>query len=92
MLEGEESRLLLVNTAQLRIIIKEIVAEIQSETKAEALAQAKGEMLTVNEVMQKMHVSRPTLHRWKKAGYLIPTSIGGRTYYNSNDLEALIKS
>lgn len=34
-------------------------------------------------------VSRPTLSRWQKSGYLVPIKTGGRCRYRQSDIDAI---
>ena len=43
-------------------------------------------LLTIAETCQKLNVSKSTLNRWVKQGYLHPHRIGGRVYYKEAEL------
>lgn len=39
------------------------------------------------EFANKLHVDKSTLWRWRKAGILTQTKVGGRVYYRESDLK-----
>jgi excisionase family DNA binding protein len=47
-------------------------------------------LLTVEEVMQVLRISRPTLYRMLRAAKLEPVKIGKRTLFEMTDIRALI--
>lgn len=55
----------------------------------EKLAKAEAELLTTSEVIGILKVSRPTLSRWQKSGYLVPIKTGGRCRYRQSDIDAI---
>ena len=71
--------------------LKEFAAQLISETKAE-MEKSSGKnkpetYLTGEKVMQMMNISKTTLWRWKKIGYLVPVRIGGNDRYRLSDIE-----
>ncbi len=48
------------------------------------------ELLTVEELMKTLRISRPTLYRLLKAGKLEPVRIGKRVLFESKDIRAFI--
>ena len=71
-------------------LIKETVLatieEQQPKPQTEVLEDAQ---VTVDEAAKQLHVSRPTLWRWSRAGYLKPVKIGCKSYYRQSDLNAV---
>ena len=47
-------------------------------------------LLTVEDVMATLRISRPTLYRLLKAGHLIPVRIGKRTLFDPTDIRAFV--
>lgn len=48
-------------------------------------------MLTTGQVCEILHVTRTTLNRWDKAGYLKKVYIGGRPRYRKADIDRICK-
>jgi len=46
--------------------------------------------LSVDEVCQMLGVSRPTLSRWQKKGYLTPYKLGGKLKYRRTELYRML--
>ncbi len=55
----------------------------------ERTEQGEETYLSVNDVMVSLNVSKPTLWRWDKAGYLSPVRVGRRTLYKKSDIERI---
>lgn len=49
-------------------------------------------MLTTEEACKAANISRPTLHRWKKAGIIPYVKIGKNVRYKHSDLMELLKT
>jgi excisionase family DNA binding protein len=49
------------------------------------------ELLTAEEVAERVRVSERTVWRWAKTGVLRPIRIGGITRFGASDIEALLK-
>lgn len=47
------------------------------------------ELLTIDEVSEMLKVSKMTLHRWDKSGFLKKIDIGGHRRYRRSDVEAI---
>jgi excisionase family DNA binding protein len=47
--------------------------------------------LSVNEVCELLNVSKPTLWRWNKVGYLKHTMVGGRRYYKQSEVNVILE-
>ena len=59
----------------MRSVIAETVKQVMKQAKAEAEAAKEMATLTREEVAELLNVTKPTLWRWEKAGYLIPTNV-----------------
>lgn len=44
---------------------------------------------TVDEVVEKLKVSKPTLNKWEKRGYLVPMRIGRRVFYFVDEVDEI---
>lgn len=53
--------------------------------------QTDDEQLSANEVASILNVSKPTLWRWEKMGYLIPHRVGRKPYYSKSQLNLLMR-
>lgn len=47
------------------------------------------ELLTVDDVAQRLHINRVTLWRWEREGYLKSKRIGRKKYYKLSDINRL---
>jgi excisionase family DNA binding protein len=75
--------------------IKKIVNDIVNELKKnEKPIEEKPEerLLTTAEACEFLRCSKPTLHRWKKAGIIPFVRIGSNIRYKQSDLEKLIET
>ncbi len=46
---------------------------------------------SVGKVSEMLQVSKPTLWRWEKTGYLIPVRIGGKVRYKMSDVKQILE-
>ena len=46
-------------------------------------------LVPLKEVAETLNVSRCTLNRWNKDGYLVPIKIGGKVFYRQNDINEI---
>ena len=77
-----------VSIGDLRLFHEEIVQKQLSQQKE--LTKTDDELLTVTEAMSFLKVSRTSLFRWQKNGYLEPIKTGGRCRYRKSDIEAIL--
>ena len=77
-----------VSLGDLRLFHEEIVQRAIS--KQEEQTKTKDELLSVPEVMSLLKVSRTSLFRWQKNGYLEPIKTGGRCRYRKSEIEAML--
>ena len=87
----EGTTLLMVSAEQLKQIIQDAVKEVIEQTKAETMAAKEEATLSRLEVEQQLRVSKQTLWRWEKLGYLKPKRAGKRLLYFKSDIEALLQ-
>ena len=69
-------------------IAKQVLSEIQEQgiyTKTTA-----DDLVPDKRARQIVSVTRNTLYRWEKIGYLIPVRIGSKRMYRISDLEAIL--
>ena len=48
-------------------------------------------LLSADEVATKFEVTKVTLWRWEKNGYLVPRKVGRKPYYWQSQVDALLK-
>lgn len=71
--------------------IRQVVAE-EFERRAQVQPEKKEEkLLTTNEAIKFLRVSKPTLHRWKTAGAIPHVRIGGTIRYKESDLRRVLE-
>lgn len=46
-------------------------------------------LIPLKEVAETLNVSRCTLNRWNKDGYLVPIKIGRKVFYRQNDINEI---
>ena len=46
---------------------------------------------SADKVAEMLDVSRPTLWRWEKIGYLVPIRVGGKVRYKMSDVKRIIE-
>lgn len=81
-----------IGLSDLRQFHEEIVQDAISRQEKAMKAKADEEFITPDEVCDMLSVVRSTLYRWHKAGYLIPSKVGGKCVYKKSDIEAVLNS
>lgn len=89
--EKNECRLIMCDEAQLRTVIADTVRDVMKQAKAEAEAAREMATMTREEVAKLFNVTKPTLWRWKKTGYLVPKRAGNRVLYLKSDVERMLQ-
>lgn len=77
--------------ADLRQIFSDWRDELKMKERLEQQQQKKEDYLTVKEVCEMLNVTKPTLWRWAKLNYLVPTKVGKKNFYKASDIELLRK-
>ncbi len=91
-LEKRGSTLLLISAEDLKKTIKDTVSEARRILEAEVV-NGKGEiLLTTNEVIERLSISRKTLYNWEKRKYLVPIEIGGKKRFKLSDVNTILKN
>lgn len=83
--------ILQVDRSELRAELKELYAEIRMEAERAAVIKASERLITPEQAADTLKVSKVTLWRWEKSGYLIPVSIGGKKRYRNSDIAKIIE-
>ena len=74
--------------------LKEFANQILLGAKSIAMLEAEAaatsdQLLTIDEAAKLLSVSKMTLYRWDKNGYLKKVEIGGKRRYRKSDIERL---
>jgi len=90
-LEKRGGTLLLISAEDLKKTIKDTVSEARRILEAEVV-NGKGEfLLTTNEVLERLSISRKTLYNWEKRKYLLPIEIGGKKRFKLSDINTILQ-
>lgn len=77
---------LMVKASELREFANYLLGEYANMSKREEESY-KG----TEEVCEMLQVSRGTLWRWEKSGYLSPVCVGGKKLYRMSDIESKLR-
>lgn len=87
---SSENVVLQLSLKDLQEFAKQILHEAKSIAMLEAEAAATSDqLLTIDEAAKLLSVSKMTLYRWDKNGYLKKVEIGGKRRYRKSDIERL---
>ena len=89
-LNSDDNVCFTISAKELRMFLQEIVRQEIDKDKETEAAKNDVEMLNQAQVCSYLGVSKATVWRWEKIGYLRPsTRMGSRPMYNKTDIEAL---
>lgn len=71
--------------------LKEFGLELIAMAKESNEKEEDNELLTIKECCEILNVTKGTLWRWNKSGYLQSVKIGRSPYYRKSDIETLKK-
>ncbi len=77
-----------ISLDDLREFVTELVENSIAEAQAHVEVERSGELMTRDEVCAYLGVTKPTLHRWNKLGYLTNVCVGRKVRYRREDVEA----
>lgn len=81
-----------VSAEDLRVFFAEVAQQVINQEKAAEAARNDVEMLNQAQVCSYLGVSKATVWRWEKIGYLRPaTRMGARPMYLKSEIEKLKK-
>ena len=81
-----------VSAEDLRVFFAEVAQQVINQEKAAQAARNDVEMLNQAQVCSYLGVSKATVWRWEKIGYLRPsTRMGSRPMYLKSEIEKLKK-
>ena len=69
--------------------LKEFALELLTE--CEKHSNRPDKYLTIPETVEKYGISKPTLWRWSKEGYLPKVKLGGKCFYRESDIIKLME-
>jgi predicted DNA-binding transcriptional regulator AlpA len=75
----------------LREILNEIIDERIALFEKRNEEKRNEELVTYDRVMELLGVSKATIWRWKKRGYLVPIRIGGNDRYRMSDIKKIME-
>ena len=72
--------------------LKEFALELMDECANSSKSRKKSDnYLTIAETVEKYGISKPTLWRWSKDGYLPKVKLGGKCFYRESDITKLME-
>lgn len=77
-----------ISLDDLREFVTEILESGPAATQAPVEVERSRELMTRDEVCEYLGVTKPTLHRWNKLGYLTNVHVGRKVRYLREDVEA----
>lgn len=90
LLLSSENMVLQLKKEDLKEFANQILLGAKSIAMLEAEAAATSDqLLTIDEAAKLLSVSKMTLYRWDKNGYLKKVEIGGKRRYRKSDIERL---
>lgn len=90
LLLSSENMVLQLKKEDLKEFANQILLGAKSIAMLEAEAAATSDqLLTIDEAARLLSVSKMTLYRWDKNGYLKKVEIGGKRRYRKSDIERL---
>ena len=72
--------------------LKELAVELAEHIRSLFVddMDTSNKLLTPDEVVNKYNISKTTLWRWSKNGYLQPTQLGKKKFYRAGDIDELL--
>lgn len=79
----------LVNAQDLKNAIDASIQQVIQELNEDVSKSNNDNLVPLKEVAETLNVSRCTLNRWNKYGYLVPIKIGRKVFYRQNDINKI---
>ena len=87
----DETPIVMLTVGQLREVIKSFIDEaIKSVVSVKE--NDIDSLLTTEEACEYLRISRPTIHRWKREGFIPHIRIGNNIRYRESDLREVLQS
>lgn len=80
--------LLVISAADLKEFALELMDECTNSSKS---GNRSDKYLTIAETVEKYGISKPTLWRWSKNGYLPKVKLGSKCFYRESDITKLME-
>ena len=90
-LENDMATLVVMRAEDLKQTIIETINEAKRNMEKEIALNQSDVLLTSNQVLERLSISRTTLWHWVKRRYIIPIEIGGKQRYKLSDVNAILK-
>lgn len=79
----------LVSAQDLKNAIDASIQQVIQELNEDVSKSNNDNLVPLKEVAETLNVSRCTLNRWNKDGYLVPIKIGRKVFYRQNDINKI---
>lgn len=79
----------LVNAQDLKNAIDASIQQVIQELNEDVSKSNNDNLVPLKKVAETLNVSRCTLNRWNKDGYLVPIKIGRKVFYRQNDINKI---
>lgn len=86
---SSSQQLFIVSAQDLIDVIDTSVKKTIQELKESVSKSNNDNLVPLKEVAETLNVSRCTLNRWNKDGYLTPIKIGRKVFYRQNDINEI---
>lgn len=86
---SSSQQLFIVSAQDLIDIIDTSVKKTIQELEESVSKSNNDNLVPLKEVAETLNVSRCTLNRWNKDGYLVPIKIGRKVFYRQNDINEI---
>ena len=83
--------LVVLKVEDLKQTIIETVMEAKRNMEKDIALNNSDVLLTTNQVLERLSISRTTLWHWVKKRYIIPVEIGGKQRNKLSDVNAILK-
>ena len=82
-----------IGIADLRKFAEQVANEVAERLRDTQPAPSnEPELMTINEVVKVLGVTKPTLWRWDKIGYLTKVMVGNSIRYRSEDVKRIMNN
>lgn len=71
---------------------REVLADVKKELEAQVVEEREERYLSIKQVCELLSIDASTLWRWRKQGYLVPVSIGGKRRYRLSEIKKILGS